>query len=51
MKIDLRKPHACHVCKQEGKFYFIKWWCSHNKYLEGVCKNEQREKSSKKESR
>jgi len=49
-KIDLRKPHLCHVCgKNVGKFFYKKWWCTHNKYLEGIC-NEQRKRSSKKKS-
>ena len=49
MKIDLRKPHVCNVCKQEGKFYHKKWWCGHSKYLEGYCKNDKGKRSSKKE--
>ena len=48
-KIDLRKPHVCNVCKQEGKFYHKKWWCGYSKYLEGYCKNDKRKRSSKKE--
>jgi hypothetical protein len=48
-KIDLRKPHLCNVCKEKGMFYFKKWWCGHDKYLEGHCKNEKRKGSSKKE--
>ena len=46
-KIDLRKPHLCHVCKKkEGKFYFKKWYCGHDKYLIGVC-NDKRERGLK----
>lgn len=43
-KIDLRKPHLCHVCKEKGMFYYKKWWCGHNKYLEGYCKNSKDKK-------
>jgi len=37
MKVNLNKPHLCHVCKKQGKFFYKKWWCTYNKYLEGIC--------------
>ncbi len=43
-KIDLTKPHLCHICQEEGKFFYKKWWCGHDKHLKGVCSNDKREK-------
>ena len=43
MKINLNKPHPCHVCKKEGKFFYKKWWCGHDKYLIGVCNDKGNE--------
>jgi len=46
-RIDLRKPHLCHVCKEKGMFYYKKWWCGHDKNLNGVCNNDQRKKATR----
>ncbi len=45
-KIDLTKPHLCHICQEEGKFFYKKWWCGHDKHLKGVCGNDKREKGT-----
>ena len=50
MKIDLTKPHLCHICQEEGKFFYKKWWCGHDKHLKGVCGNDKREKGTGKKS-
>ena len=26
--------------KYEGKFFYKKWWCGHDKYLKGVCNDK-----------
>ncbi len=41
MKIDLKKPHLCHVCGNNANFWFKKWWCGHDRHLNGVCKNDK----------
>ena len=45
MRIDLRKPHLCNVCKEKGTFYYKEWWCGHTRDLKGVCKNQKERKN------
>jgi len=47
MKINLKKPHLCHVCGSVGKFFHKKWWCTHDIHLKGICNNERKKTRNK----